>query len=172
MTVRKSDDYCSAHDSIEYSCKKCTYSEVVAADIENLETKTVVVDATCTKAGSKSEICVLCDATVSVEIIRALSHDYSDDFTVDVDATCTETGSKSKHCTRCDSVREITEIPAKGHIDENHNGACDNCNSDLVGNCSCNCHKSGFMGFIWKILNFFYKLFGTNRSCACGVYHY
>lgn len=39
-------------------------------------------------------------------------------------------------------------------------------------NCSCNCHKGGFTGFIWKILRFFYKLFGTNKTCACGVSHY
>lgn len=38
--------------------------------------------------------------------------------------------------------------------------------------CSCNCHKSGFMGFIWKITLFFNKLFKTNKTCACGVAHY
>lgn len=38
--------------------------------------------------------------------------------------------------------------------------------------CSCNCHKSGFMGFIWKIQRFFYKLFGTHKTCSCGVKHY
>ncbi len=38
--------------------------------------------------------------------------------------------------------------------------------------CSCNCHKSGFMSFIWKITRFFCKLFGTNRTCACGIAHY
>lgn len=34
------------------------------------------------------------------------------------------------------------------------------------------CHESGFMGFIWKILNFFYKLFKMNPTCACGIAHY
>ena len=38
--------------------------------------------------------------------------------------------------------------------------------------CSCNCHKDGFMGAIWKILRFFYKLFKTNQYCACGAAHY
>ena len=39
---------------------------------------------------------------------------------------------------------------------------------------SCNhlCHKSGVMGYIWKILQFFYKLFKTNPICKCGVIHY
>ncbi len=38
--------------------------------------------------------------------------------------------------------------------------------------CSCNCHKSGFMGFLWKIINFFNKLFKMNPVCECGVKHY
>ena len=38
--------------------------------------------------------------------------------------------------------------------------------------CDCNCHKSGFMGFIWKIIRFFSKLFGVNKVCDCGKVHY
>ncbi len=38
--------------------------------------------------------------------------------------------------------------------------------------CDCNCHKSGFMGFIWKIVRFFSKLFGVNKVCDCGKAHY
>lgn len=40
------------------------------------------------------------------------------------------------------------------------------------GKCSCNCHKSGFMHFIWVIQRFFYSLFSTKRYCACGAAHY
>ncbi len=38
--------------------------------------------------------------------------------------------------------------------------------------CSHLCHKSGFMGFIWKILRVFFKLFKANPVCQCGVAHY
>ena len=38
--------------------------------------------------------------------------------------------------------------------------------------CDCNCHKDGFMGFIWKIQRFFSKLFGINKTCDCGIKHY
>lgn len=38
--------------------------------------------------------------------------------------------------------------------------------------CTCNCHKTGFAGFIWKILNFIYKLFRINQECICGKIHY
>ena len=34
------------------------------------------------------------------------------------------------------------------------------------------CHKSGFIGFIWKIVNFFNIIFGANKTCSCGVAHY
>lgn len=37
--------------------------------------------------------------------------------------------------------------------------------------CSCNCHKGGIAGFFFRIINFFEKLFGKNKVCACGVKH-
>lgn len=36
----------------------------------------------------------------------------------------------------------------------------------------CNCHKTGFMGFIYKIQLFFWKLFKSNQYCICGTVHY
>ena len=38
--------------------------------------------------------------------------------------------------------------------------------------CSCNCHKGGIVGFFFKIINFFNKLFKNNKECACGIAHY
>ena len=43
---------------------------------------------------------------------------------------------------------------------------------DNADDCSCMCHKSGFMGFIWMIINFFQKLFKSNQICSCGISHY
>ena len=40
------------------------------------------------------------------------------------------------------------------------------------GDCDHLCHKSGFMGFIWKIVQFFWKLFKMNPVCECGAAHY
>lgn len=250
MEITHSGTYCSAHDTLEYKCKKCDYTESVAADSSKLETKTVVVEPTCTKSGSESEVCVLCGATVSTKILNPLSHSYSDDWTIDKAATCTETGIRSKHCTRCDAKREVTEIPATGHsykdtvtvptctangftthtctacgesyvdsivpakghsyqaithkptcendgsvveicsvcndtrtveilkatghVDSDSDGKCDSCGKQLDAskNCSCLCHKSGFMGFIYKIVRIFWKLFRIKKTCACGAVHY
>ena len=39
-------------------------------------------------------------------------------------------------------------------------------------NCSCMCHKTGFLAIIWKMLNIFNKILKKNYSCACGIAHY
>ena len=44
--------------------------------------------------------------------------------------------------------------------------------SDSSADCDHMCHKSGFMGFIWKIVRFFWKLFKMNPVCECGAVHY
>ena len=41
-----------------------------------------------------------------------------------------------------------------------------------ASHCSHICHQGGFMGFIWKIINVFYKLFGINQYCECGAKHW
>lgn len=38
--------------------------------------------------------------------------------------------------------------------------------------CSCGCHKEGFMGMLYKIVIFFWRLFKINPVCSCGVAHY
>ncbi len=34
------------------------------------------------------------------------------------------------------------------------------------------CHKDGILGFFWKIISFFQRLFGIEQYCDCGVLHY
>ena len=43
--------------------------------------------------------------------------------------------------------------------------------SEPADDCSCNCHAGGIKAFFFKIINFFQKLFGINKVCACGVKH-
>ncbi len=92
----------------------------------------------------------------------------------DIPATCTENGYRYALCSICnDWFKEDTNV-ATGHTDKNNDGKCDTCEEtmDSVKNCSHNCHKGGFMGFIWKIINFFNKLFRSNQYCSCGVKHW
>lgn len=41
-----------------------------------------------------------------------------------------------------------------------------------IKECSHMCHKTGFVGFFWKIINFLQRIFGTGKYCACGAAHY
>lgn len=43
---------------------------------------------------------------------------------------------------------------------------------DKYNNCDHKCHKNGIAGCFWKITLFFSKIFGTNRTCECGIAHY
>lgn len=45
---------------------------------------------------------------------------------------------------------------------------CKNCNKK----CDCMCHQSGFKQILWKLLNFFHKLFRINKTCDCRMIHY
>lgn len=83
------------------------------------------------------------------------------------DATEEADGTKTATCEFCGATDTVTDEGSKIVNNKDDNNA-DNNNS----NCSCNCHKKGFSAFIWKILCFFYKIFGMNRTCACGVAHY
>ena len=43
-------------------------------------------------------------------------------------------------------------------------------NSDVLS-CSCICHQTGFMRFIYIFIRLFWVIFGTNNICACGMSH-
>ena len=75
----------------------------------------VTTEPTCTEEGVKTFECTVCGKT-KTEKVEALGHDWDNDFTVDKEATREETGLKSIHCKRCDERKEITTIPAKGHV--------------------------------------------------------
>ncbi len=94
-------------------------------------------------------------------------HNY---VTVVKNPTCVENGLITY---TCDCSFTYTEtVVAKGHIFNDGESKCINCDYDNSDNCLCNCHKNGFVGFIWRILRIFYKLFGLNKICNCGIMHY
>ncbi|MBQ6874098.1 MAG: leucine-rich repeat protein [Clostridia bacterium] len=130
--------------------------------------KTVVTKATCTTGGYTTYTCTVCGDSYIGDEMPTLGHKMGE-FTVIKMPTCTENGEEISKCSRCD-YSETQEISATSHNYEN--GVCSDCGDSKTENCSCNCHKSGFMGFVWQILNFFYKIFGTNKFCDCGASHY
>lgn len=74
----------------------------------------VTTEPTGTKEGIKTYTCKNC-ATTRTETIKALGHDYSNEWTIDKAATCTQGVSKSHHCTRCDDKKDVTIIPKIEH---------------------------------------------------------
>ena len=97
-----------------------------------------------------------------------VDHSFNEWYTV-IPAKCEVVGMEQRDCSVCD-YSETQGISATGH--DFDGSKCRNCDYDKAANCECNCHKSGFMSIIWKVLRFFYKLFGTNKVCNCGVAHY
>ncbi len=98
----------------------------------------------------------------------AKGHSYKTTVTP---ATCLNGGYTTYTCS-CGESYIADRTAATGHHDDNHDGRCDSCDIDTTSHCSCNCHKTGFMAFFWKIINFFQKLFKTNSVCSCGKAHY
>ena len=78
----------------------------------------VTTEPTCEKEGIKTYTCKNCQTT-KTESIKALGHDYSNEWTIDQEATCQQEGSKSHHCTRCDSKKDVTIIPKTSHTYSN-----------------------------------------------------
>lgn len=92
--------------------------------------------------------------------------------------TCTAEGvTDYRYCTTCGYTQHPETIAATGHADVNNDNTCDKCGATYMNGdtiiCSCYCHKNGFFNeLIYKILSFFWRLFGSNKSCECGKVHY
>lgn len=72
----------------------------------------VVVEATCTAEGSKTQKCSGCDETVT-ETIPMVAHNIPDaNVTGSVAATCSAEGSKTGLCTICNQVQTVA-VPAQ-----------------------------------------------------------
>lgn len=131
-----------------------------------------VTAPTCTEKGYTTYTCSVCGDTYTANEKASLGHDMSIIIPVLL-PTCEKKGQEMIKCSRCE-YSEVQQIETTGHYDNDNNNICDDCGKELSASskCSCNCHKTGFMSFIWKILRFFYKLFGINKVCDCGVAHY
>ena len=162
-----------------------SYTETIAKTSHNSNTTIPAVSATCTKTGlTEGKKCSVCGTiTVAQQTVAKKAH--TEEVDKAVSATCTKAGlTEGKHCSICGAVTVAQNvIAAIGHKDNNFDGKCDNCGisssspntpDDSEGSaedCSCNCHKGGFIGVFFKIVNFFQKLFGMNKVCTCGVKH-
>ncbi len=127
-----------------------------------------VSNPSCTKDGVRKRICSSCK-TEETEIYQVASgHSYYEKINP---ATCKYEGIRRTYCENCNYyTRE--DLPVTEHNDENKDFRCDYCGAYLQVTCGCNCHKDGFIGFFYKIISFFWRLFRINQVCGCGAYHY
>lgn len=142
-----------------------TYTEVIPRLEDHLYTSEVIKQATHLEEGIEIYSCI-CGDTYTKTIARLPGHTY--ESTVIKTPTCIEKGTEYFVCLCGDSYTKDIKTTPHNYVD----GICTTCGKTITDNCSCNCHKSGFMGFMWKIVNFFNKLFKNNRTCACGAVHY
>ena len=144
-------------------CGNSYVSDYVSATGHS-HTKTVTTPATHLTEGVVTYTCS-CGDTYTEIIEKTAQHTFKE--SIMYHPSCTEEGTKLFSCECGESYTEA--IPKTKHIDENDDHSCDICGK---GVCSHLCHKSGFMGFIWKIVQFFWKLFSMNPVCECGAQHY
>ena len=117
--------------------------------------------ATCTETGlTEGKKCSVCgEVLVAQAAIDKTSHKPT--MVGEKAATATQDGyTGDTVCETCGMmIEEGKVIPATG--DSSGSGRCDHL-----------CHKDGILGFFWKILRLFFKLFQINPVCECGAAHY
>ena len=108
---------CTESGSKSHHCARCdskTDVTVIPKTSHNWNDGVITTAPTCTKSGVKTYTCKDCKTT-KTEVLKALGHDYSQEWTIDKKATCLEEGSKSHHCTRRDSKSDVTVISKLSH---------------------------------------------------------
>ena len=178
----------AGYEAYEYctACDYTTYKEIPAShSIVTVEKK----DATCTEAGYEAyEYCTACDYTTYKEIPVA---GHTEETVKGYAATCTKAGlTDGVKCSVCDAVITAQQtIDQLAHKDEDGDFLCDyGCGHEYEKPaepdtpdtpdeptdeaCDHLCHKDGILGFLWKIIRFFYRLFNIQQYCDCGDLHY
>ena len=134
--------------------------------------------------------CSLCEKELSRDSKQTEALEHKKETIIGKAPTCTETGlTDGVKCSACGETLTVQQTIGKlAHNDDNGDYMCDyGCGYEFEkpadptpdvpdkptdSNCGHICHKSGFMGFIWKIVRFFWKLFKINPICSCGAAHY
>ena len=174
-----------------YTTFVCECGETYTCDYTNVKghtyTSEITTPATHTTEGVKTFTCE-CGDTYTETVEKIADHSYEAVVTA---PTCTAYGYTTLAC-ECGENYTSNYTSATNHIDNDGDYKCDyGCGyafekpadptpdepetpdtpSEPTDDCSCNCHKGGIVGFFFKIILFFQKLFGMNKVCTCGVKH-
>ena len=182
-------EYCTA-------CDYTTYVELPADPDAHTPLEAVTeneVAPKCDVAGSYDLVvyCDDCGAELDrdTKTVDALKHSFTKYETTE-EAKCGVEGKEVAYCDNGCGETDEKAIEALTHTDADGDYKCDNgCGHEFEkpapedptpdtpdeptdDACDHLCHKGGFIGFIWKIVKFFSKLFKLNPVCECGVAHY
>lgn len=171
---------CGMNGYKEFRCTVC--GEYDREDLEKTEAHSYVfvseTPATCASNAYITEKCTICNGYLITETEGTVLEHKLVDCKGKV-ASCEIAGyTDYQKCSDCGAVVGKTEIPAAGHGKIDENGKCKDCgrviyDSESGASCGCICHKeSGLMKLLYKILNFFWKLFKISESCECGNVHW
>ena len=145
--------------------------DVVRVDENGVVTAVSNGTATVYAVSDDSGLSALCIITVQPDNPCLNGHTYGE-WIIDRQPSCTVDGQKHRDCINGDHT-ETASIPATGHVDNDGDGYCDTCHTDLSSggethesNCVCGKYHTGpmagFIKFFHKIIYFFKNLFGKN----------
>ena len=86
--------------------------DMVVCEEHEFSDWTVTAGPTCTEAGEKTRVCVVCGFRETEEL-EALGHDFGE-WTETLAPTCTEAGENTRTCSRCGET-ETEAVEALGH---------------------------------------------------------
>ena len=162
---------CTERGSAIKICRAC--SEVMSQVMPKLSHTDSNSDGVCDECGFGGESKP--DTPPQPEV-----HEHSYKTTITLEATCDVAGVMKLTCS-CGDVK-MEAIPKLAHSDADGNGLCDVCGfgeeikpdvpEDPSANCSCNCHKGGIMGILFKLVLLFQRFLHLNQTCSCGADHY
>jgi hypothetical protein len=155
--------------------------------IEALKHSLVLIKTTPAKCGEPMVEFYNCEFCCNCEVARPkfgteLFHSFTK-YEITEAPTCNKAGEKAAPCDNGCGEIDVQTVPAlDDHVDADGDYKCDfGCGHEFEKPapeeptdkaCDHLCHKDGFMGFIWKIVKFFSKLFKINPVCECGAAHY
>lgn len=173
--VTEIDPTCDKAGKRSGVCSKCganflTVSAAIGHSYGEWETYR---ESTCQKQGENRRYCTNknCEEFES-EPKELADHSLRTGGVIMREPTCTDMGLARFYCDTGCGFYEEREIGVTGHADDNGDNLCDDCGFRIKDDCSCNCHKTGILSIIYKIIVFFWSIFGINPVCDCGVAHY
>ncbi len=146
---------------------KIASGEYVKADYSEIDEAIKAVDEALENATISEEMAnELSDIKAQLETLKADSNTSAADL------------ANNGLFDRVETITETMNNCADGnHTDADGDFLCDyGCGHEFEKpadtDCDHLCHKDGILGFFWKIISFFQRLFGIEQYCDCGALHY